>query len=82
MKSSIFSHGVKILPGTSFAEIRPKTLDVSETAESYAPGRGQCLLPFVEQHGRWLAETLQHTIRPEEVEHRAMLSRTVLYGYA
>jgi hypothetical protein len=62
-------------------EIRLEALDIGETADSRAASQGQWLRSFVEQYRYWLAETLQHTIRLEVVEHRALLSRTVLHGY-
>jgi hypothetical protein len=80
MRSSIFSHGVKILPGTSFARYVLKYSISVKQRNPVLLARGSVC--FVEQHSRWLAEILQHTIRLEEVEHRALLSRTVLHGYA
>jgi hypothetical protein len=80
MRSLIFSHGVKILPGTSCARYVLKPSISVKQRNPVLLARGSVC--FVEQHGRWSAETLQGTIRLKVVEHRALLSRTVLHSYA
>jgi hypothetical protein len=79
MRSSIFSHGGKILPGTSFTEIRLETFDVGETAESVLLARASVSAPLLSSMARF-AEIILHTSGQARRNH-LLLSLILLYDY-